>query len=123
MLIKRSDAKAAKSRLASAYQGLSAGGLDRRAFLRNAGLGATGLAALGAMPLTVARQAEAGPRQRRGRPVHEGGVGAREQALGGDGQHAQQLLEGQQRLAQLEGHLSREKFKGVGEVVETRRAE
>jgi formate dehydrogenase major subunit len=61
MLIKRSDAKAAKSRLASAYQGLSAGGLDRRAFLRNAGLGATGLAALGAMPLTVARQAEAGP--------------------------------------------------------------
>ncbi len=61
MLIKRSDATAARSRLASAYQGLSSGGLDRRAFLRNAGIGATGLAALGAMPLTVARQAEAGP--------------------------------------------------------------
>ncbi len=61
MLIKRSDRIAAKSRLASVYQGLSSGGLDRRAFLRNAGLGATGLAALGAMPLSVARRAEAGP--------------------------------------------------------------
>ncbi|MBR0654229.1 formate dehydrogenase subunit alpha [Plastoroseomonas arctica] len=47
MLIKRSDGRAAKQRLASAYQGLSAGGLDRRAFLRNAGLTGVGLAGLG----------------------------------------------------------------------------
>ena len=49
MLIKRSDGQAAKQRLASAYQGLSAGGLDRRAFLRQAGFGGAGLAALGAI--------------------------------------------------------------------------
>ena len=61
MLIKRIDGKAAKQRLASAYQGLSAGGLDRRAFLRQAGLGGAGLAALGAIPLSTMRPAEAGP--------------------------------------------------------------
>lgn len=61
MLIKRIDGKAAKQRLASAYQGLSAGGLDRRAFLRQAGLGGVGLAALGAIPLSTMRPAEAGP--------------------------------------------------------------
>ena len=60
MLIKRTDGKAAKQRLASAYQGLSAGGLDRRAFLRQAGLGGAGLAALGAIPLSTMRPAEAG---------------------------------------------------------------
>ncbi|MBW8271125.1 formate dehydrogenase subunit alpha [Caldovatus aquaticus] len=52
MLIKRSDRQIAQSaragkRLAAAYEGLSAGGLDRRAFLRQAGLGGVGLAALG----------------------------------------------------------------------------
>ena len=61
MLIKRTDGKAAKQRLASAYLGLSAGGLDRRAFLRQAGLGGAGLAALGAIPLSTMRPAEAGP--------------------------------------------------------------
>ena len=61
MLIKRTDGKAAKQRLASAYQGLSAGGLDRRAFLRQAGLGGAGLAVLGAIPLSTMRPAEAGP--------------------------------------------------------------
>ncbi|MCA3387536.1 MAG: formate dehydrogenase subunit alpha [Roseomonas sp.] len=61
MLIKRTDGKAAKQRLASAYQGLSAGGLDRRSFLRQAGLGGAGLAALGAIPLSTMRPAEAGP--------------------------------------------------------------
>ena len=61
MLIKRTDGKAAKQRLASAYQGLSAGGFDRRAFLRQAGLGGAGLAALGAIPLSTMRPAEAGP--------------------------------------------------------------
>ncbi|WP_439553210.1 formate dehydrogenase subunit alpha [Falsiroseomonas sp.] len=49
MLIKRSEGKAARQRLAAAYQGLSSGGLDRRSFLRQAGFGAAGLAALGAM--------------------------------------------------------------------------
>src|SRR5690242_18159797 len=49
MLIKRSDRQAARQRLASAYQGLSSGGLDRRAFLRQAGLGGAGLAALGTL--------------------------------------------------------------------------
>ncbi|MBR0666779.1 formate dehydrogenase subunit alpha [Roseomonas hellenica] len=49
MLIKRSDGRAAKQRLASAYQGLSAGGLDRRAFLRQAGITGAGLAALGSL--------------------------------------------------------------------------
>ena len=48
MLIKRSEGRAAKQRLASAYAGLSSGGLDRRSFLRQAGLAGAGLAALGA---------------------------------------------------------------------------
>ncbi len=46
MLIKRSDGARAKQRLASAYQGLSAGGLDRRSFLKQAGLAGAGVAAL-----------------------------------------------------------------------------
>jgi formate dehydrogenase major subunit len=46
MLIKRSDGVRAKQRLASAYQGLSAGGLDRRGFLKQAGLAGAGVAAL-----------------------------------------------------------------------------
>ncbi|NGM22701.1 formate dehydrogenase subunit alpha [Roseomonas stagni] len=49
MLIKRSEGKAARQRLAAAYQGLSSGGLDRRSFLRQAGFGAAGLAALGSI--------------------------------------------------------------------------
>jgi len=50
MLIKRSDKAATKRRLAAAYEGLSSGGLDRRGFLRQAGLGGAALASLGAMP-------------------------------------------------------------------------
>ena len=38
MLIKRSEARAGKQRLAAAYAGLSSGGLDRRAFLKRAGV-------------------------------------------------------------------------------------
>jgi formate dehydrogenase major subunit len=60
MLIKRSDGQAAKQRLASAYQGLSAGGLDRRAFLRQAGLGGAGLAALGTVGAPGMAQAATG---------------------------------------------------------------
>ena len=52
MLIKRRDGQAAKQRLASLYgdfspSGGGGGGLDRRGFLRQAGLGGAGLAALG----------------------------------------------------------------------------
>jgi formate dehydrogenase major subunit len=49
MLIKRSEGRAARQRLAAAYAGLSSGGLDRRSFLREAGLAGAGLAALGAL--------------------------------------------------------------------------
>jgi formate dehydrogenase major subunit len=59
MLIKRSEGKAARQRLAAAYQGLSSGGLDRRSFLRQAGLGAAGLAALGTIGATRAQAAGA----------------------------------------------------------------
>ncbi|HWT09674.1 MAG TPA: formate dehydrogenase subunit alpha [Roseomonas sp.] len=61
MLIKRSEARAGKQRLAAAYAGLSAGGLDRRAFLKQAGVTGVGLSALGAIPLTTVRPAAAGP--------------------------------------------------------------
>jgi formate dehydrogenase major subunit len=55
MLIKRNDGQAARQRLASAYQGLSGGGMDRRGFLRQAGLGGAGLAALGTLGAGRAR--------------------------------------------------------------------
>lgn len=58
MLIKRSEGRAAKQRLATAYAGLSSGGLDRRTFLRQAGFAGAGLAALGA--LTPSRAQAAG---------------------------------------------------------------
>ncbi|MBW6400838.1 formate dehydrogenase subunit alpha [Roseomonas sp. HJA6] len=61
MLIKRSEARAGKQRLAAAYAGLSSGGLDRRAFLKQAGVTGVGLSALGAIPLTTVRPAAAGP--------------------------------------------------------------
>ncbi len=61
MLIKRSEARAGKQRLAAAYSGLSSGGLDRRAFLKQAGVTGVGLAARGAHPLTPGRPAAAGP--------------------------------------------------------------
>ena len=60
MLIRRSDAKAARQRLAEAYRGLSEGGLDRRAFLRQAGLGGVGLGALGSLPPRRAAEAAEG---------------------------------------------------------------
>ncbi|MGG5819560.1 formate dehydrogenase subunit alpha [Falsiroseomonas sp. HW251] len=49
MLVKRAEARAARQRLATAYAGLSTGGLDRRGFLAQAGLGAGALAALGTL--------------------------------------------------------------------------
>ncbi|WP_043338142.1 formate dehydrogenase subunit alpha [Belnapia moabensis] len=59
MLIRRSEGQAARQRLAGAYQGLSAGGTDRRGFLKQAGLGGAGLAALGALPPRMTQAAEA----------------------------------------------------------------
>jgi formate dehydrogenase major subunit len=59
MLIKRSDGQAAKQRLASAYQGLSSGGMDRRSFLRNAGLAGAGVAALSGLTPRMAEAAGA----------------------------------------------------------------
>ncbi len=46
MLIKRTDGRASRQRLAAAYAGLSSGGLDRRGFLKQAGLAGAGVAAL-----------------------------------------------------------------------------
>ncbi|RVT96967.1 twin-arginine translocation signal domain-containing protein [Rhodovarius crocodyli] len=60
MLIKRSDGKAAKQRLASAYQGLSAGALDRRGFLKQAGVAGAGLAAFSGLKPRMAEAAGAG---------------------------------------------------------------
>ncbi|HZH45214.1 MAG TPA: hypothetical protein VEY31_01135, partial [Roseococcus sp.] len=58
MLIKRSDGRASRQRLATAYHGLSSGGLDRRAFLRNAGLAGAGVAVLaGIAPRMASAQA------------------------------------------------------------------
>ena len=69
MLIKRSDGTTARQRLASTYQALSSGGLDRRAFLRQAGLGSAGLAALGALPPRMAVAAEPAAGQDPGAPI------------------------------------------------------
>jgi formate dehydrogenase major subunit len=59
MLIKRSEGRAARQRLAAAYQGLSSGGLDRRSFLRQAGFAGAGLAAIGTLSPSRARAAGA----------------------------------------------------------------
>ncbi len=55
MLIKRSDGQRARQRLASAYAGLSSGGLDRRSFFKQAGLGAAGVAALAGLAPRMAQ--------------------------------------------------------------------
>jgi len=60
MLIKRSDGRAAKQRLASMYQGLSAGGLDRRGFLKQAGVAGAGLAAMSTLGPRMAEAAAPG---------------------------------------------------------------
>ena len=64
MLVKRRAASAQRSSLAStltAAAANAAGPLDRRTFLRNSGLAAGGMAALGALPLATVKKAEAGP--------------------------------------------------------------
>jgi formate dehydrogenase major subunit len=59
VLIKRTERQARRGALAAALQSQSGGGLDRRSFLRQSGLAAGGLAALGSLPLAGVRKAEA----------------------------------------------------------------
>src|SRR5665647_2391912 len=60
MLVKRTERQSRHTRLADLAGG-AIGGLDRRSFLRRSGLAAGSLAALGTLPLTSVRKAEAGP--------------------------------------------------------------
>jgi len=59
VLIKKTERQARRSTLAAALSDPSSGGLDRRSFLRRSGLAAGALAAVGALPLTTVRKAEA----------------------------------------------------------------
>src|SRR5436190_20880810 len=62
MLTRRSDRQARRGRVASVLTSQSTDkNLDRRSFLRRSGLVAGSLTALGSLPLTSIRQAEAGP--------------------------------------------------------------
>ena len=58
MLIRKSERTARQGRLTAALSGASTG-VDRRAFLRRSGLAAGALAAVGALPLTTVRKADA----------------------------------------------------------------
>ncbi len=60
MLIKRKQAFQTHSRLSQAVASLSGGALDRRSFLKQAGLTAGGVAALGTLSLGTVRKAKAG---------------------------------------------------------------
>ena len=58
MLIRKSERTARQGRLTAALSSASTG-VDRRAFLRRSGLAAGALAAVGALPLTTVRKADA----------------------------------------------------------------
>ena len=60
MLIKKSERHRGRGTFAAALAEKSAGGSDRRTFLKRAGLTAGALAALGSLPLGNVRRAEAG---------------------------------------------------------------
>ncbi len=68
MLIKRTERAARRSTLTASLADQSAG-IDRRGFLRRSGLAAGGLAALGSLPLTGVRKAQAGPPPEKGAAV------------------------------------------------------
>jgi formate dehydrogenase major subunit len=59
VLIKRTERQTRRSNLAATFANQTAGGLDRRSFLRRSGLVATGLATIGALPLATVQKAEA----------------------------------------------------------------
>ena len=59
MLIKRTERDKRRGQLAAQLSNHSAGGIDRRTFLRRSGLVAGGLAAVGAVPLAGMRKANA----------------------------------------------------------------
>jgi formate dehydrogenase major subunit len=69
VLIKKTERQARRSRLAAAFADQSGAGVDRRTFLRRSGIAAGSLAALGALPLTGVRKAEAGPPVAKGTAV------------------------------------------------------
>jgi len=68
MLIRRAERAARRGTLAGAF-GEEPGGMDRRAFLRRSGLAAGALAAIGTLPVSGVRNAEAGPPPKPGIPV------------------------------------------------------
>ena len=59
MLIRKSERTARQGRLTAALSSGATAGVDRRAFLRRSGLAAGALAAVGALPLTTVRKADA----------------------------------------------------------------
>src|SRR2546425_2765280 len=61
MLIKRSERQLRRGKVASELASQLGDNLNRRSFLRRSGLAAGSLAALGSLPLTSIRQADAGP--------------------------------------------------------------
>ena len=61
MLIRRSERQVRRGTLAGVLQSSTPGRLDRRTFLRRSGLFAGTLGALGSLPLTSVRKAQAGP--------------------------------------------------------------
>ncbi|MCK5446249.1 MAG: molybdopterin-dependent oxidoreductase, partial [Rhodospirillaceae bacterium] len=61
MLIKKSERSAARPRLAKSLNKSLGGAIDRRGFLRGAGLAAGGAALAGALPLGMAKKAQANP--------------------------------------------------------------
>src|SRR5258708_3796010 len=69
VLIKRTTREARRRTFGPALASPSGDGVDRRSFLRKSGIAASGLAALGSLPLTRIRKAEAGPPPKPGIPT------------------------------------------------------
>ncbi len=65
MLVKRREASATRSSLREKVGVLATATVDRRSFLRRAGLAASGVAALGTLKVGAVRRAEAGPANHR----------------------------------------------------------